>query len=84
MDEILISVAECSKRISVSRALLYSWFANRKSPYCRIFIKISRRLMVDPKQLAELLESLRTEQAEPKDRTFVVIEGGPKDHAQTR
>ena len=76
--EMLIGVAEAARRIGVSRALLYSWHAARKSPYNLIFVKLSTRLMVDVQRLGELIESLRTE---PKDTKVIVFEEGQKKHA---
>ena len=80
--EMLISAREAAGRLGVSRALVYSWHAARKPPYSRIFVKVSRRLLVDVRRLAELVESLRAEQAEPDKAKILAFEGGPKDHAQ--
>jgi len=80
--EMLINVREAASRLSVSRALLYQWYASQKLPYCRIFVKISTRLLVDAQRLAELVESLRTEHPEPCKTKILVFEGGTKDHAK--
>ena len=79
----LINCREAAKRISVSRALIYRWHASGRTPYARIFVKISRRLLVDAQRLDELVDSLRAEPVESMENKIIVLKGIPKDEALT-
>ena len=79
--EMLISARETARRLGVSRGLIYSWHYARKPPYSRIFVKVSRRLMIDCQRLEELVNLLREESTEPKDGKVIFLDGNLKEDA---